>query len=360
MALGVNSTRDGLQRRYFDLRYDGERKLSGVAMRYGDTANLPWGEKERFEAGAFGEVAGLDVILNRQHSKIFPLARSKGGGLVLRDSVSDLRIEANLPDTREAEDTLKLVKGKILRGLSVEFMPDESRMEGDTIIHTKADLRGIGVVDRAAYGKTTVEARSREQAMDEEKIRKSVEAVLAKRDGGEPVDANAIAKLVAEQSRSEVDAAVAKALKERDAAAEEKRAAEEKAAQERADAAKATKAADEAHAAELEQVRADAERVADLRATFASLMPKDFEARGKTAKEILIAACGDEVADSEKRSEDYLLAKAEGILERREAGASAVAAARKSGGSAPLPRPGMASGPVDLIRLRQQMRAKAA
>ena len=45
--------------RYFELRYDpamGERIIQGTALRYGDTATFPWGDKERFEPGAFGDL----------------------------------------------------------------------------------------------------------------------------------------------------------------------------------------------------------------------------------------------------------------------------------------------------------------
>ena len=50
----------------------------------------------------------------------------------------------------------------------------------------------------------------------------------------------------------------------------------------------------------------------------AELLPKDFETRGKSDKDILVAAVGDEVKDVANRSEDYLRAKVESIIERRE------------------------------------------
>ena len=53
------------QTRYVELRYDGERTISGVAMRYGDVATLyDHGDgkvQEKFEPGCFGNVRGLDV-----------------------------------------------------------------------------------------------------------------------------------------------------------------------------------------------------------------------------------------------------------------------------------------------------------
>ena len=44
--------------------------------------------REEFQAGAFGSVSALDVILNRQHDRRMPLARTGGGGLVLTDSTA--------------------------------------------------------------------------------------------------------------------------------------------------------------------------------------------------------------------------------------------------------------------------------
>ena len=61
----------------------------------------------------------------------------------------------------------------------------------------------------------------------------------------------------------------------------------------------------------------------------AELLPQDFDPKGKTVKEILVAAAGDEVKEAADRSEDYLEAKVEGIIERR---------ALASQGGSPAPR----------------------
>ena len=68
-------------------------------MRYGDIAELPWGDKERFEPGAFGALGNADIILNFQHDRTRPLARSDGGDLRIDDDPHELRISAELPDT---------------------------------------------------------------------------------------------------------------------------------------------------------------------------------------------------------------------------------------------------------------------
>ena len=148
---------DSVERRFVELRQDG-RRLSGVAVRYGDTARLPWGA-ERIEAGAFAPIG--DVILNASHERSAPLARTGGGGLILDDGPEALEVRADLPATRAADDMLALVKAGVVRGLSVEFRAIAERMDGAVRVIERAILSGIGVVDTPAYPASEVEARRR-------------------------------------------------------------------------------------------------------------------------------------------------------------------------------------------------------
>ena len=75
-----------------------------------------------------------------------------------------------------------------------------------------------------------------------------------------------------------------------------------------------------------------AEERADLLVMVRDLLPEDFEARGASNHDILVAAAGEEVEDAEERSEDYLRAKIEDIVARRTA---AEEAQRSSGGPQP-------------------------
>ena len=145
------------EKRYCELRAEG-RILSGVGITYGDIAVLPFG-RERFQAGAFPGVATSDVILNASHDRGRPLARTGGGGLVLTDTAKELSIRADLPPTREADDTITLVTAGILRGLSLEFIARSERREGNVRVVERAELRALGVVDRPAYGGSVVSAR---------------------------------------------------------------------------------------------------------------------------------------------------------------------------------------------------------
>ena len=145
--------------RFCEVRREG-RVLEGTAIRYGDTARVG-SRSERFEPGSLGaNVGGLDVLLNVAHDRNRPLARTGGGGLVLTDNAESLEVRAELPETREASDTLALIGAGILRGLSLEFQPLRERMEGPTRVIQSARLVAVGVVDKPAYKASTVAARA--------------------------------------------------------------------------------------------------------------------------------------------------------------------------------------------------------
>ena len=138
------------------------RELLGLAMPYGSEALLPGGLRERFEPGAFGsDIANKDVLLNVQHDRGRPLARTGGGGMQLTDTAEGLRMRAMLPDTPAADETLALVRAGVLRGLSVEFQSVAERFDGNVRIIERARLGAIAVVDSGAYPAADVEARAR-------------------------------------------------------------------------------------------------------------------------------------------------------------------------------------------------------
>ena len=145
--------------RFCEVRREG-RILSGQGIVYGDVARVG-ARAERFLPGAFGaDVGGLDVLLNVQHDRGRVLARTGGGGLTLVDSPTALEVRAELPETRESDDTLALVEAKILRGFSLEFVALRERMEGPTRVIASARLAGLAVVDRPAYQASTISARA--------------------------------------------------------------------------------------------------------------------------------------------------------------------------------------------------------
>lgn len=144
----------GLEWRAGDM--SGPGMLTGVAMRYGDTASLPWG-RERFEPRSI-VTAPDGVILNWQHDRSRPLARFPDGGLELVDGAEGLSIRAAIADTQAGRDAVALVRAGVARGLSVEFRADQERLEDGVRIVQRATLAGIAVVDDGAYDSAVVEA----------------------------------------------------------------------------------------------------------------------------------------------------------------------------------------------------------
>ena len=146
-----------METRFLECRADG-RIVTGAALRYGDTARIPGG-RETFRARAFGDVAALDVRLNVMHDRRRLIARTGGGGLLLTDSPERLAIRADLPNTRDADDALTMLKSGLLRGISIEFDPQQESQQGDLRTIERADLSGIGLVDIPAYRESIPQVR---------------------------------------------------------------------------------------------------------------------------------------------------------------------------------------------------------
>lgn len=143
------------------------RPLGGPLMPYGQRAKMP-GFEEEFRAGAFGPVEGLDVTLNLQHDRGRPLARTGGGGLELIDGPAELRAEFTLLPTRDGQDAALMVRNRVLRGLSVEFVvqPDGETWESGLRTIHRAALRGLGLVDSPAYPGSVISARAEARAAE--------------------------------------------------------------------------------------------------------------------------------------------------------------------------------------------------
>lgn len=133
------------------------RTLDGIAISYTDIATLPWG-REQFKRGAFGDIAQADVILEAQHSRGNPLART-GGDLELEETDQALNIRAQIPETGAGNDALTLIRSKVYRGLSIAFIPEKIRQAGDLTIIERAKLTRIAIVERPAYRESRLSVR---------------------------------------------------------------------------------------------------------------------------------------------------------------------------------------------------------
>ena len=90
--------------------------------------------------GAFGDVSRLDTTLDLQHAPERRIARTGGGGLVLTQDGDDVLLAATLPETRDADDTIALVRAGVLRGFSIEFSAETDEWAGDLRTVTRAGL----------------------------------------------------------------------------------------------------------------------------------------------------------------------------------------------------------------------------
>ena len=138
---------------------DGPGVLSGIAMPYGTIATVAPGLRERFEPGAFGpDVGASDVLANWQHDRARPLARTRGGGLVLSDGPEALRAEVALPDTEAGRDVAVLARRGVLSGFSIEFHAKRDRVDAGVRVVESAWLSGVSIVDSPAYPDAVIAA----------------------------------------------------------------------------------------------------------------------------------------------------------------------------------------------------------
>ena len=138
----------------------GSPHFEGRVMVYGAVGRGPHGP-EVFLPGSFGNVEQASLVLNVQHDRGRPLAKSPHTMRFI-DTQSMLSMVASPPDTAEARDAKLLVQAKILTGLSIEFNCKQQEMRDGLRVISKAELVGVGLVDEPAYVTSTVEARRQE------------------------------------------------------------------------------------------------------------------------------------------------------------------------------------------------------
>ena len=260
-----------------------------------------------------------------------------------------------------------------LRAASIGARPkagDPARYELSewSIVPVPADADAVRA-QNADIMRDLLAPREKEPTMDEAAIRALIADALRSSRGDNGLDETAFAASVAGSLSDTLGDAVQSAV----AGAEKARADAE---QERADAEKAFEARVEAEIAErmgkkkegnpfkkkaedddedeetmakkeAEAAEARAEARADLLVLVRGLLPGDFQTRGKSDHEILVAAAGDEVANAADRSVEYLLAKVEDIAQRRADSES------KPGAPAPNPQRGFDGGRVNMMSLRR-------
>ena len=112
---------------HLELRAAEGRTVAGVIVKYGTIANIG-SLAEKFERGSLK--IGEDLILNLQHDRGAPLART-GGGLTVTDDGGRGRVcRGNCPWAAR-RSALADVKSGLLTGASAEFTVSDDEITGN-------------------------------------------------------------------------------------------------------------------------------------------------------------------------------------------------------------------------------------
>ena len=133
-----------METREFEVRADlEERTITGIAVPYGQDANIGGQYTERFVPGAISDV--VDVKLFYGHEE--PIGKVLTG----RDTEEGYEVTARVSDTPRGNEVLTLMRDGVLNKFSVGFVPLESERDGSTVTRTKVSLKEISVVPFPAF-----------------------------------------------------------------------------------------------------------------------------------------------------------------------------------------------------------------
>lgn len=147
-----------IETRSFEARADlEERTIVGLAVPYGQSADIGGMYQERFAPGAIDSVE--DVKLFYGHEE--PIGKVVEG----RDTEAGFEIVAKVSDTARGNEVLTLMRDGVLNKFSVGFIPEESQKDGSTITRTKVSLKEVSVVPFPAFaGANITEVREEQTA----------------------------------------------------------------------------------------------------------------------------------------------------------------------------------------------------
>lgn len=152
-----------METREFEVRLDVEtRTITGLAVPYGQGANIGGSYVERFQAGAI-DSSVQDVKLFYQHSE--PIGKVLSG----RDTADGFEITAHISETARGNEVYTLLRDGVLDKFSVGFIPVEQTRDGNTVTRTKVDLKEVSVVAFPAYSGASI-SEVREEANPVEDI----------------------------------------------------------------------------------------------------------------------------------------------------------------------------------------------
>ena len=160
-----------IETRSLELRLENleERTITGLAVPYGQDANIGGSYVERFAPGAIDSVE--DVKLFYGHET--PIGVVVAG----RDTEGGYEITAKVSETSLGNDVLTLMRDGALNKFSVGFIPVSQEQDGSTITRTKVSLKEVSVVPFPAYAGASI-TEVREESPSEPEIIKESESEL--------------------------------------------------------------------------------------------------------------------------------------------------------------------------------------
>jgi len=138
-----------LETRSVEMRLDAveERTITGLAVPYGQDANIGGQYIERFAPGAVDNVDDVKIFYGHNHDSL-PIGKVIAG----RETEAGFEITARLTaGVQAADETLALMRDGVLNKFSVGFIALESEREGSTVTRTKVSLKEVSVVPFPAY-----------------------------------------------------------------------------------------------------------------------------------------------------------------------------------------------------------------
>ena len=160
-----------IETRSLELRLENleERTITGLAVPYGQDANIGGSYMERFAPGAIDSVE--DVKLFYGHET--PIGVVVAG----RETDGGYEITAKVSETSLGNDVLTLMRDGALNKFSVGFIPVSQEQEGSTITRTKVSLKEVSVVPFPAYAGASI-TEVREESPSEPEILTESESEL--------------------------------------------------------------------------------------------------------------------------------------------------------------------------------------
>jgi HK97 family phage prohead protease len=178
-----------METREFEARADlAERTITGIAVPYGQTANIGGQYDEEFAPGAIRSV--VDTKLFYGHTE--PIGVVTDG----RETENGYEITAKVSNTTRGNDVLELMRDGALNKFSVGFIPVESKRDGNKVVRTAVDLKEVSVVPFPAYSSATI-TQVREECLEDTESKETPMSEIATPE----VDVRAVQDEVAELRR---------------------------------------------------------------------------------------------------------------------------------------------------------------